>query len=174
MRERGLRVVPSEPVAPPPTVEDNVTPVVARRGMAVLSGLHGPRLGALGRLLRRRSVLASFVLLVLMPTLAAGLYLYAVASDQYVAEMKLGIRAPDARNNDATAVFQGAAVASQIGLDSYVLVQFIQSREFVDRLQERVPLRVMFDAPTGDPIARLPKEASAERLVEYWRGMVDP
>jgi capsular polysaccharide transport system permease protein len=100
--------------------------------------------------------------------------LYAVASDQYVAEMKLGIRAPDARNNDATAVFQGASVASQIGLDSYVLVQFMQSREFVDRLQERVPLRAMFDAATIDPIARLPKEASAERLVEYWRGMVDP
>jgi capsular polysaccharide transport system permease protein len=100
--------------------------------------------------------------------------MYGVASDQYVAEMKLGIRAPDVRNNDAAPVFQGAAIASQIGLDSHVLVQFMRSREFLDRLQERVPLRAMFDAAAIDPIARLPKEASAERLVEYWNGMIDP
>jgi capsular polysaccharide transport system permease protein len=176
MSERQLRVVPTaEPdVSPKPGGEENATPIVARRGMAALSGLHGPRLGALGRGLRRRSVLLSFVVLVLVPaTLAAG-YMYFIASDEYVAEMKLGVRAPDVRNNDATAIFQGMPVASQIGLDSYTIVQYMQSREFVDRLQERVPLRAMFDADRIDPIARLSKGVSVERLVQYWRGMIDP
>jgi capsular polysaccharide transport system permease protein len=100
--------------------------------------------------------------------------MYGIASNQYVAEMKLGVRAPDTRGNDASAVFQGAPIASQIGLDSYAIVQFMQSRPFVDRLQQRVPLRAMFDADGIDPIARLSKESSVERLVEYWRGMVDP
>jgi capsular polysaccharide transport system permease protein len=176
MSERGLRVVPAaEPAVPDASkVEDNATPVVARRGMAVLSELQGPRLGALGRGLRRRSAMASFVLLVLLPTLVTGIYMYGFASDQYVAEMRFGVRAPDARGNDATSVFQGAAVASQIGLDSYVLVQFMRSREFVDQLQDRVPLRTMFQAQAIDPLARLPKGVTAERLVEYWGDMIDP
>jgi capsular polysaccharide transport system permease protein len=175
MSERQLRVVPTEPAAPPkPADGDTATPIVARRGMAALSGLQGKRLGALGRGLRRRSVLLSFVALVLVPAALAAAYMYFVASDQYVAEMKLGVRAPDVRSNDATPIFQGMPVASQIGLDSYAIVQYMQSREFVDRLQQRLPLRAMYDADGIDPISRLSRDVSAERLVEYWRGMVDP
>jgi capsular polysaccharide transport system permease protein len=119
-------------------------------------------------------VLLSFVVLALVPTALAASYMYGVASDQYVAEMRLGVRMPDARSNDAAPIFQGMAAASQIGLDSYVVVQYIQSREFVDRLQERVPLRALYERAEIDPLARLPRGVPAERLVEYWRGMVDP
>jgi capsular polysaccharide transport system permease protein len=176
MNERGLRVVPAAEPAAPPRPDVGLTPIpsVARRGMAALSGLQGQRIGALGRGLRRRSVLLSFVALVLLPAAVSAAYMYGVASDQYVVEMKLGVRTPDVRSGDATSVFQGMAAASQIGLDSYAVVQFLQSREFVERLQGRVPLRAMFESASVDPIARLSKDASAERLVEYWRGMVDP
>jgi capsular polysaccharide transport system permease protein len=177
MSERGLArpletelrvVVPASEVAPPP----------ARGPEAFLRAVAGDDIPSLRsrlwRLLRRRAVLLSLLVVAVLPAALAAVYFYGFASDQYVAETRFGVRTSDARGGDGALIFQGMAAASQIGLDSYVVVQFIQSRDFVDRLQERVSLRARYMQPGIDPLARLPADASAERLVEYWRSMVDP
>jgi capsular polysaccharide transport system permease protein len=168
--ETELRVVtPAEPgdaVARQPRGPAAFVRTVAGEGLTLRSRLW--------HLLRQRAVLASFVIVAILPAVVAAGYFYGIASDQYVAETRFGVRTPDVRSGDASPVFQGMAAASQIGLDSYVVVQFIQSRDFVDRLQERVPLRALYAQAGIDPLARLSADASAERLVDYWRGMVDP
>lgn len=168
MSERGLRVVPPHDLPP------SATPPVARRGMAAINRLGDGRLSAFWRGLGRRSVLISFGLLAMLPAALVAGYMYGYASDQYVTEMKLGVRTVESRGGDGAAIFQGAASASQIGLDSYVVVQYIQSREFVDRLQAKVDLQRIYARSSIDELSRLPRGASAEQLVEYWRGMVDP
>ena len=124
--------------------------------------------------LRRRAMVFSLLLFVIFPTAATSVYMFGFASDQYVSELRLSIRTADPRMGDATPVFQGMASASQIGLDSYVLTQFIQSREFVDKLQQQVSLSTIYARSDIDFLARLRRDASAEQVVRYWRGMVDP
>lgn len=126
------------------------------------------------RALRRRSVLWTFLLIACLPTAAAAVYYYGFASDIYVTEARFGIRTPDPRGSDAMPVFQGVAAASQLGLDSFVVVQYIHSRDFLDRLKERESFPELFGRPEIDRLARLRHGASAERQLEYWRGMVDP
>ena len=115
-----------------------------------------------------------FVLLVALPTIAAGIYYWGVASPQYVAEIRLGVRSADAQRNDGSAIFQGMASASQIGLQSNVMVQYIQSREIVDLVNRKIDLRGIYSRPDADTLARIASVGSVEDLVEYWKGKVEP
>jgi capsular polysaccharide transport system permease protein len=97
-----------------------------------------------------------------------------VASDQYVTDFQFGVRSADAQRNDATSLFQGMASASQIGLQSNVIVQYIKSREMVDAVDRQLDLRRLFGRDQVDPLARLDPATSVEGLVDYWRGKVEP
>jgi capsular polysaccharide transport system permease protein len=125
---------------------------------------------------RRRSWLKplSFLLLVVVPTVLAVVYFGFYASSQYVTETRFGVRSADSRGNDASAIFQGMASASQIGLESNVIVQYAQSREIVDVLQKSVDLRAIYSREGIDHFSRLDPKVSIEELVDYWRGKIDP
>jgi capsular polysaccharide transport system permease protein len=116
----------------------------------------------------------AFLLVVLVPTLASTYYYLAMASPQYESEFRFGVRSADAVRNDATSIFQGMAAASQIGLDSYVVVQYIQSREMVDALRPRFDFQKLFGASSIDAISRLTPDAASEDVVDYWRAHVLP
>ena len=115
-----------------------------------------------------------FIIAVVLPTLVAAVYYYAIASDQYVSEFRFGVRAADMLRNDATAIFEGMPAASQIGLDLNMVTQYIQSREIVADLQKKLDLRAIYADRGADFLSRLAPKASAEDLVEYWRHTVDP
>ena len=125
------------------------------------------------RLARRVSVLV-FLLVVGVPTVVASVYYGWIASDQYVTEIQFGVRSADAQRNDATSIFQGMASASQIGLQSNIVVKYIKSRAIVDAVNERIDLREIFSRPSIDYFSRLNPHASIEGLVDYWRGKVEP
>jgi capsular polysaccharide transport system permease protein len=122
---------------------------------------------------RGRGVLG-FLLVVVLPTLLAAYYYVSIQKPQYESEFRFGVRSVDSFRNDATAVFQGMAAASQIGLDSYVIVQFIKSHEMVDSLSEQFDFRKLFSGADIDWVSRLRQPASAEETTAYWQGMVDP
>ncbi len=115
-----------------------------------------------------------FFLVVGLPTVTASVYYGLIASDQYVTEIQFGVRSADAQRNDATSIFQGMASASQIGLQSNIVVQYIRSRSIVDAVSEKIDLRKMFSRPSTDYFSRLDPRASIEGLVDYWRGKVEP
>jgi capsular polysaccharide transport system permease protein len=103
-----------------------------------------------------------------------AIYYGIFASDQFVTEIQFGVRSADAQRNDATSIFQGMAAASQIGLQSNILVQYIKSREMVDAVDSKLDLRRIFGKPSADILARLDSSAPVEGLVDYWRGKVEP
>ena len=136
-----------------------------------------PRItGVLAQARRKRLSLRSmlFVVCAVLPTLASAIYYLGFASEQFVSESRFGIRAAEMQRNDATAMFQGMASASQIGLESNVVVQFAQSREIVDALEGSIGLRRLYSSPSVDWVSRLDPESSAEDVVTYWRGKIDP
>jgi capsular polysaccharide transport system permease protein len=159
------RVVPSR------AREVNTRAGVFIAGM--FDGLPRQAIGLAGTGTRRIKTIA-FLLIVLLPTFLSAIYFYAIAANQYVTEFRLGVRAADAQRNDATSIFQGTPSASYIGLESNVVVQYIQSREIVDALQKTINLRQIFSTDRADFWSRLNPAASIEELVEYWKKHVDP
>jgi len=121
--------------------------------------------------------LVVFLLVVGLPTLLAGIYYGFIASDQYVTEIRFGVRSADADRNDVTGMIQGgssSASASQIMLQSNVVVEYMKSREIVDSVNKDVDLRRIFSLPSVDYFSRLDPDIPVEGLVSYWRGKVEP
>lgn len=154
-----LPVEPAEPVAERTAGE----PRFARLATPYVRGKRRNRVGY-----------AIFALLVVVPTLLAAAYYGVIATNQYQSEIRLGVRSSDAQRNDGSGIFSGMASASQIGLQSNIVVEYIQSREIVDAINQKIDLRKAFAAPAIDPISRLKADASIEDLVDYWRGKVEP
>jgi capsular polysaccharide transport system permease protein len=116
----------------------------------------------------------SFMVLVLIPIAVAGAYYFAVAADQYVAEFRFTLNTADPPRLDPLALLAGTAMHSPAALESQILVQYMTSRAVVDEIGGSIDLRRVFAPPEADWWARLPRAASIEELVHYWKGQVDP
>lgn len=174
MTERDTRSTVTEDGEGPAAGPVYLPAIAGGRGLSLPSERARAGQTALARPARfgLRSIL--FALLVAMPVLVSAIYLFGFATDQFVSESRFGIRSADSLRNDASAVFQGMASASQIGLESNVMVQYAQSREIVDALEAGAGLRKLYSAPGIDWWSRLGSTAGAEDVVAYWRGKVDP
>jgi capsular polysaccharide transport system permease protein len=108
-----------------------------------------------------------------LPIAAAAVYYFVVAADQYVAEFRFALRSAEPERHDPTLFLQESIAPSLMGLDSYVVVQYLASRAIVDDLSATVDLRQMFSRSEADWLARLDRPVSVERLVLYWKRQVD-
>jgi capsular polysaccharide transport system permease protein len=157
-------------VAAPPTAAVVAAPAHGGRSIAILEG----RQGSPAEPRRRRSLRwVSFVVVVALPVVTAGAYYYFVAADQYVAEFRFALRSAEPQRHDPVLFFQDSVASSPIGLDSYVVVQYLASRAIVDDLSRTLDLREMFAHPEADWLARLDLPVSIEEMVRYWKGQVD-
>ena len=133
----------------------------------------------------------SLFFVVLLPTLAAAIYLFAFASDQYVAEARFmvsqadpligadlgdngkkdgGSGSPSAATPSPTSALSGSLNIG--GEDAEIVASYIHSRAIVDDISRQLDLRAIFQRPEADFWARLPNDASAEKLAKYWNSMV--
>jgi capsular polysaccharide transport system permease protein len=119
--------------------------------------------------------LLSFVVIVVIPTIVTGFYLFAAASDQYVAEFRFTLNSAEGPRFDPAALLAGiTASGPPAALESQILVQYIGSRAIVDRIDAALDLRRLFSPPEADWWSRLSTPVTIERLVRYWKGQVDP
>jgi capsular polysaccharide transport system permease protein len=110
-----------------------------------------------------------------LPTLLSVVYFYIMASDQYESEAKFVVRS--AQRPDSTG---GLSFLVQLGLqrsqdDSFVVQDFMTSRDAVRELQQRLPLRAMFKTNALDIIAGYPSlfyGPREERFYKYFQNMV--
>jgi capsular polysaccharide transport system permease protein len=146
---------------------------IPSRGGRRIAILGSPE-GAVARDRRRRYLgWFWFFVVVAMPVALASAYYYLVAADQYVAEFRFALRSAEPERRDPMLFFQESVAASPIGLDSYVVVQYLASRAIVDDLSRTLDLREMFSRSEADWLARLDLPASIEEMVRYWKGQVD-
>jgi len=124
---------------------------------------------------RRRSRLRwlSFMIVVAVPAVIAAAYYFFVAADQYVAEFRFALRSAEPERRDPNLFLQESLAPSPIGVDSYVVVQYLASRAIIDDLSTTIDLRQMFSRSEADWPARLDPPVSIEELVRYWKGQVD-
>ncbi len=119
---------------------------------------------------RRRAWLILF-----LPTLLSAIYFFFLASDQYESEAKFVVRS--AQRPDSLG---GLSFLVQLGLqrsqdDSYIVQDFMTSRDAVRELQQHLPLRGMFKTDALDIIAGYPSflyGPREERFYKYFQTMV--
>ena len=160
----GFASAPVEPEAaglPVPAGDAGLLTVFSERGFA-------------GKRRRQFPVrLLSFIVIVAVPAALAAVYYFFIAADQYVAEFRFALRSAEPERHDSAVLFQESIAPSLIGLDSYVVVQYLASRAVIDDLSGTLDLREMFSRPGADWLARLDLPVTIEEFVRYWKGQVD-
>lgn len=122
---------------------------------------------------RRRWVIASFVLAVLLPAALATGYLFALAEDQFHSRVAFSVRseaAPAGPDLGVLAAVGGLASAS--APDADILFDFIGSEQMVAAIDRRLDLARLFHPVDSDPVFTLADGATREDKVDYWHRMV--
>jgi capsular polysaccharide transport system permease protein len=177
-RSSGGWATPAQPPEPATAAQRHMAGLPARsEGSGRIAIFPGPNSAEASPVAEHRRKfrlgLMSFVMVVVVPVILAGAYYFFIASDQYVAEFRFALRSVEPARNDASAIFQGGAISSPIGVDSYAITQYLGSRDVIGDLGKTLDLREMFSRPEADWLAGLPLPVSIEELVRYWKNQVD-
>ena len=126
----------------------------------------------------------SAIVVIALPMFLTAVYLFFIASDQYVAEMRFAVRQAGAMGGQSLKTgdeAKGAGVASgsfSMGLpdlggeDAEIVANYIHSRAIIEDIGNTVDIRSIFRRPNADFWARLPANAGIETLTAYWNKMV--
>lgn len=123
---------------------------------------------------RHRGLMASFVFLVLVPLIAASVYLWVFAEDQYASTTGFTVRQEEGGGSSSLlsglAAFTGGAGGAA---DTDVLYEYIRSQEIVRIVDERLDIVGIFSKNwKTDPVFSLWPEATIEDKLEYWQRMI--
>jgi capsular polysaccharide transport system permease protein len=103
-----------------------------------------------------RSLNLWFWAIVGLPTLVAGVYYFAIASDLYLSEAKFIVRSPkQMQTSSIGALIQSTGLARAVD-DTAVVEDFIMSRDAVRKLERENDLRGLFSRPEGDFVTKFP------------------
>ncbi|WP_179381623.1 sugar transporter [Jannaschia marina] len=125
---------------------------------------------------RRRhwGLLLAFLLVVALPVVATGGYLYTRALDQFASTAAFTVRSNE--TSSATELLGGITqIVGGTGgsVNSDVLYEFIRSQEIVARIDAQVDLRAHYSATwETDPVFSLWPDATIEDLLWFWKRMV--
>jgi capsular polysaccharide transport system permease protein len=131
------------------------------------------RLGAGMRapLKRRLARFAPFGLVVILPAIIAGIYLFAIASDQYVSEARFVVRGPNQQAPNALSSILQTAGVSRADDDTYAVQDFITSRDALRELMQETDVKAIFTRPEADPLSRfftLTSHGPFEHLYKFY------
>lgn len=103
-----------------------------------------------------RSLNIWFWAIVGLPTLVAGVYYFAIASDLYLSEAKFIVRSPkQVQTSSIGALLQTTGLGRAVD-DTAVVEDFIMSRDAVRKLEQHNDLRAVLGRAEGDFVTRFP------------------
>ena len=127
------------------------------------------------RNLRRLILALSFLLCVAVPAISGALYFTVLASDRYVSGAGFAVRGIDAGGgSDFLGAVTGLASTGSTTSDSYILLDYLRSRDLVEKLEREFPLRASFGRDDADMLSRLDPSVEIERVVDYWQSRIPP
>jgi capsular polysaccharide transport system permease protein len=130
---------------------------------------------------RRLSLFHPFLLLVVLPSLLTGIYLYGYASDQYVSEARFVVRGPTQQSAAGLSSLLASAGMSRTEDDTYAVQDYILSRDALTELVKQQDLKTVYGRPDADRLSRFPmalgidwyREDTFEHLFKYYLKHVD-
>ena len=111
----------------------------------------------------------------MLPTVLASVYFFFIAADQYESEAKFVVRSavrPELSGGLAFLVQLGLARSQD---DSFIVQDFMTSRDAIERLRSKLPLEAIFHREEADFLARYPSVLYGphkERFYRYFQSMV--
>jgi capsular polysaccharide transport system permease protein len=111
-----------------------------------------------------------------IPTLVSVLYFGLIASDVYVSESRFVVRSPERQVTSPLALMLKGAGFSKAQDDSYVVQDYILSRDALHALDERLKVQSAYSAASIDVFSRfapLGLDESFEAFHRYFQGKVD-
>ncbi|WP_147413556.1 hypothetical protein [Pseudorhodoplanes sinuspersici] len=115
-------------------------------------------------------VAVAFIAVVLLPVLAASLYLAIFAADQYASEARFAVRGGERGPLDPLSMISGSSGHTQ---DSLIIADYIRGQGMVTELEKTLNLREMFSTSKADWLFSFNPEKPIEKLTRYWRWQVD-
>ncbi|WP_421992104.1 capsule biosynthesis protein [Roseococcus sp.] len=164
-----------------PRTQPSTTPALGRPTALRERSRERPLLGSIGDGKRRRLSLGEwlrghpFSCWVLFPTLLAGLYLFLVASPQYLSESRFTVRSqmPRAAASNVGGEMLGSAGFITSPENIAAVKDFLMSYDAINRIRDRIDLLEVFRPSFADPVFRLWWEKpTAERLRSFYRWQV--
>lgn len=144
-----------------------------------------PTIGRTRRRGRHVVVLLSFVVWVILPTLATAWYLYERAADQYASYVGFSVRTEES-NTAIESILGSTPLSSSSSADTDILYEFLQSQQLVADIDAELDIRTMWAKPgvqmvwpweeeegliPGDPIFAY-HGGTIEDLIDHWKSMV--
>lgn len=109
-----------------------------------------------------------FFIAVIVPTVIGGVYFAFFATPQYVSEFRFSVRPNLGGVSSSTAATDAILITS----NSYIVSDYVGSRDVVDALESAVGLRDLYGNSGADFLSRLSPDASIEDLVKYWNARI--
>lgn len=123
------------------------------------------------RFRKRHLVLAtSFLLGVILPSLAAFVYLYTVAADQYSSRVSFSIRSEEFQN-PLDALGSLGQLSTGTSSDASILNEYIRSQKLLEDISENIDLQKLYSRPDYDPVFAFREGQPIEDLLSYWQWM---
>lgn len=110
---------------------------------------------------------------VLLPTLVVGLYLFAFASNQYVAEAQFAVRGNVEPMENISLGQYTNLIQKHNSQDSFIVRDYINSQTMVEALEKSIGISKMFSRSEADFWARFDPTDPIEDLTKYWRKHVE-
>lgn len=120
----------------------------------------------------------SAILVIGVPAVLLAIYLCFIAAGQYVSEARFGLRvgsqAQEVGAGSQSHPMAGAAgMTTELFVDSFAVVDYVQSRQIVQELDKTLDLRKMWSRPLLDFWYGMDPDATREGLWRQWKRMVD-
>lgn len=175
-----VKVMPAESTPPPPAAKAPSVPGGSGadnlRSAAPATGAGKQRRPSRTPQQTRRILLwLSALLMVVLPTSLAGTYFGLIAAPQYATDIRFTVRGPDGGggSSDLLGMFVGATGAVSTIADSYILIDYLRSRTFLEKLKAKINLERVFNSDKADYLSGFSvKGNSMEEFVKYWRKML--
>ncbi|OWY15227.1 capsule biosynthesis protein [Thioclava sp. F34-6] len=124
---------------------------------------------------RRRKLMllgARLGFFVVLPTLMAAYYYFAMATPMYATKSAFVIQKAEGLGNSGLgSLFSGTQLATN--QDSVTVQSYLQSRDAMKRLDRDQGFKKIFEDPSIDPLQRLPKDATDEQAYRLYSKMVE-
>ncbi len=117
-----------------------------------------------------------FPVMVVLPVLVAGVYLFLIASNRYVSETQYVVRSSGGAALAGVASLVETQGLSRATDETWVVNEYVRSRDMVRLLAGHNALRDILDRPGEDPFVRFPNFYSRddfEHLYRHFKSVVD-
>lgn len=122
---------------------------------------------------RRFWIKISLIPMVVVPVLLGIIYFSLIAADRFAVETKFSIRqVSGVASMDLLGSLTGMSASGSTITDSYILIDFIESRELVDKLEDRIDLRAIYSHDDADFLTAFDPDETIEEFKDYLEGMI--